>query len=252
MTSQLHICSIDEVQQSTVTIERDPWEKEHKQGIRNALLGMWDWIQFTKSIGLSRPRMKLRDLDWMCHYTLTVVWSRKKRIHMDVQKLVEEWKAVVVTLCTAHDKEQIDAAEYKMDELLMPILSAPIAQLREFYADLTKTLREDQHVPFFIWSMFNVWGKLVIDKCEDKPQAKRLRKKLANEIAEMVEDDVKNDLVSALTGALMWRDPENLKAIKEDIEEGAKPRMRGKESCLFLVAEKQVGRKNVELHRVML
>jgi hypothetical protein len=43
------------------------------------------------------------------------------------------------------------------------------------------------------------------------------------------------DLKEALVGALQWRSEEQLKKIEEGVRSGAKPRLRGKESCLFLV-----------------
>jgi hypothetical protein len=193
---------------------------------------------------------KFREIDSLMHDGTTVTWSRKPRTPMDVPKMVADWKAVAVVLATAHTKDEVDKAEFKMDELLTPLLGAPIAELREFYTGLTEALRADPRVPFFLWSTFNGWGKIVIDKCEAKPDLKRLRKKLANEIAEMVDEDVRKDIVTAISGALQWRDPESLEEIKGDLQAGAKPRLKGRESCLFLTT-KRPGRNQKE-HVVML
>lgn len=190
-------------------------------------------------------------IDPLLRYGTTgTTWSRKPRIPMDVKKAIADWTAVVVVLATAHNKDEVDKAEFRMDELLTPLLSAPIAELREFYSGLTEALRVDARVPFFLWSTFNGWGKIIIDKCESKPELKRLRKKLANEIAEMVDEDVRPDIVTAISGALQWRDPESLTAIKADLEAGAKPRLKGRESCLFLTTKRR-GRNQPE-HVVML
>lgn len=213
--------------------------------LRGELLGIWGMVNICKHLGFR----KLRTNDCLFYYGLTN-YSRKRKTPVDVPKAIADWKAVIVTLATAHDKEAIDAAEFKMDELLTPLLTAPVADLRAFHSGLTEALRADKQVPFFIWSVFNAWGKGVLEKCEAKPELQRLRKKLANEIAEMVDDEVRPDISKAIAGALMWRDPDTLKAIKSDIEAGARPRLQGRESCLFLTT-KRPGRGQPE-HKVML
>lgn len=170
---------------------------------------------------------------------------------MNVDELVTIWKDVIVAISTAHTKEEIDKAEYKMDDMLQPILSAPVAQLREFHQLLTAELQRDPRVPFFIWSMFNVWTKGVLDQCAEKDGTKRLRRKLAGEIADMVDDEVKRDITGALVGALMWRDPAKLEEIKADISAGARVKVKGKESCLFLTTSIGRGAKKRE-NQVML
>jgi hypothetical protein len=216
------------------------------KSLRDEVVGLYPLIMLGRKFQIK----KLLEIDSLVHYGTTVTWSRKPRTPMDVAKLVTEWTAVAIVLATAHTKEEIDRAEFKMDELLTPLLRAPIAELRVFYSDLTEALRADARVPFFLWSVFNGWGKIVIDKCEAKPERKRLRKKLANEIAEMVDEDVRPDLVKAISGALQWRDPESLEEIKSDLQAGAKPRLKGRESCLFLTTKKP-GR-NQRQHVVML
>lgn len=214
--------------------------------LRTELIGIWNMVQLAK-MRVTHNR-RYRDFDVLMHYGTGKIWSRKRRTSVNVPKMIEDWKAVVVVLATAHDKDAIDAAEFKMDELLTPLLGAPIAELRAFYEGLTTALREDKSIPFFLWSTFNAWGKGVLDKCEAKPELKQLRKRRANEIAEMVDEDIKPDITKAVAGALMWRDPESLKEIRADLKAGAKPRLQGKESCLFLTTKVR-GKPE---HRVML
>jgi hypothetical protein len=61
---------------------------------------------------------------------------------------------------------------------------------------------------------------------------------LAQEIASLVEQDVKDQLPDALIRALQWRPPEQLEQVKQAVIEsqarGERPRLRGRESCLFL------------------
>ena len=158
---------------------------------------------------------------------------------MDVPKMIADWTGVIVILSTAHDKQAIDDAEFKMDELLAPLLAAPVADLRAFHEGLMSALRSDERVPFFIWTTFNAWGRTVLEKAEARPQRRRLRKKLANEIADMVEEDVRPDISKAIAGALMWRPPDVLKEVKADLEAGAKPKLKGRESCLFLSTKRR-------------
>lgn len=220
-----------------------------KLDVRSELLGIWGIIQLANN--RMRRFAKFRDMDILMHYgTCTVVSKGKRRTPLDVKKSIDDWMAAILVLATTHEKEDIDKAEFKMDELLTPMLTAPVAQLREFHQGLTVALREDKRIPFFMWSTFNAWSKNILDQCEGVPELKRLRKKLANEIAEMVDEEVKPDIAKAIAGALQWRDPETLKDIKADLKAGAKPRLQGKESCLFLTTKKP-GRGQKE-HTVML
>jgi len=77
---------------------------------------------------------------------------------------------------------------------------------------------------------------------------KRLKNKLAGEIAELVEEDIKDQIPQAIKRALRWRDPATLEAIKDKIESGtAKPKLRGRESCLFLEAGRGKSKVSVML-----
>jgi hypothetical protein len=153
---------------------------------------------------------------------------------LDVPDLVAQWVESIVALATAHDHEARSRADHTTDDLLRPLMSAPIADLRAFAVALTTQLRADQRVPFLIWSGFErVIAPLV--KLSPEGEILELREQLANEVAELVEKDLdRAQLVQAIAGALAWRDPKALTAIKSGIEAGAKPKLRGRESCLFL------------------
>lgn len=240
---EMHVCYAGDVIEGAPPAPETP-SKAHD--LRDEVFMFWSLTRFAQKYGPGFS--KLRDMEVLMYYGSEVP-SRKRRIPVDVQKLIADWKAVIVTLCTAHDKDDIDKAEFKMDELLKPMLTAPIAQIREFYAGLLKALSEDKAVPFFVWSIFKGWGEMVLEKVDEKSPPKRLKKKLAEEVAHLaMTSQTRKDMVDALVGALMWRSPEALKEIKADIEGGAKPRVQGRESCIFLVTK----RKNGPEHTVML
>ncbi len=67
----------------------------------------------------------------------------KKRIPVNVNKMVKKWKEAVVGLCMAHGKDEADRFEASSEEYLMPILSAPIRQIREFAPKLLEVLKSD-------------------------------------------------------------------------------------------------------------
>ena len=82
---------------------------------------------------------------------------------------------------------------------------------------------------------------------QDAPDeaVKRLKHKLAAEIAEIVELDVQDQIPKAIERALCWRDPETLQAVKETLQSGAKPKLVGRQSCLFLECGR--GKKKVSV-----
>lgn len=171
---------------------------------------------------------------------------------MNVDELVDKWMDVVPRLALAHDKDEADAAEAQVEELLNPILSAPIKQCREFVAKLTAAMKADKRVPWIVWRAVEVWKKN-FDKAPDEG-VKRLKKKLASEIVDLVDPDqpdVKRDVREAMIRALMWRDPEDLEEMKEAItvasKKGVRPQIRGRESCLFLRVPQGRGRKPKEI-----
>lgn len=180
-----------------------------------------------------RPLTKLRCLlMYACEYP-----SRRRRTKMNIPAMVERWIPIVRGLSAGHDKAEIDRCEFLLEEHIMPMLSAPVSQLREFYSVLTAALRDDPTVPYFVWTTFEAWGEAILKNAADG-EVITLKKQLALRIADMVEAQVHADLREALMGALQWRSEAQLRAVERVLIEQpeVKPRLRGKESCLFLVA----------------
>lgn len=163
---------------------------------------------------------------------------------MDIDQVVKDWMDVVVRIAVAHDKDAADAAEAEVEKILTPLLSAPIKQIRQFYARLIETMKADPRVPFMVWRAFEHWHDQFIKPAPDE-DIKQLKRELAEEIANMVEEDVRPDLKEAMVNALMWRNPKKLEEMKEAIVEGkakgVKPRVKGRESCLFLQVPQESG-----------
>lgn len=171
--------------------------------------------------------------------------GRPKAVKVD--ELVEQWVTAIVGMCTAHDKDTYDSHDAQADELLGPILAAPIKQVREFYTKLQQRLRDDPKVPMIVWMGFEAWGECVVKTASDDTGIVRLKNKLAAEIAELVEGDVVDQIPKAIARALRWRDPETLQEVKETLEKGAKPKLVGRQSCLFLEVGRGKKKKQVML-----
>lgn len=205
---------------------------EEPMGIRTAVTSLYDLLVLGRC--LQEDWKNLRKVADYLHLSLRYPsWSRKPRVPMNVKKLVERWHEVILILTTAHDKDALDAAEYTVDELLSPLLTVPVKQLREFYHALTQALEADKRIPFFAWAMFGAWGELHVKDAPDEGVIE-LKERLAREIAQAVEKDVQPQLVEALTNALKWRGPEALEQIKEEVGKGKRGRLQGSQSCLFL------------------
>jgi hypothetical protein len=169
--------------------------------------------------------------------------GRRKKVPMNVDEMVDKWAPLVKKLALAHDVDEKDLASSQLDDLLKPIVIAPVKEIREFYKKLTKKLKDDQTVPWALWRLFEHWGANVLDKI-DKEEVEGLKKEMALKITEMSMDQIpKQDWVDAMVGALEWRSVERLKEIEQGIAAGKPPRVRGKESCLFL----EVGEARVML-----
>jgi len=169
--------------------------------------------------------------------------SRRKRKRMNVEELVGQWLPLVKKLALAHDVDEKDEVSSKLDDLLLPIVAAPIVQIREFYRKLVGSLKADKEVPWAVWKMFEFWGENVLDKVE-KEHIVGMKKEIAARIAEnSVKQIPTEDWIKAMLGALQWRSVERLEKIEASLEAGEKPRVRGKESCLFLL----VGESEVQL-----
>jgi len=225
---------LDLVQTSTVTL-----------GVRSAAMAAWDVVSLGRQIQ-DRPwltgergRRTWCEIRSLCAYAVEV-WSRRRRTPMDVRKMVALWVPIVKGLATAHSKEELDHCEFELDRCLAPLLTAPVRQIREFYVALVQALKTDPAVPFFVWSAFDAWHEVILKRAPDEDVV-RLKKALAGEIAALVEEDVRPDIGSAIRGALQWRPAQQLEQVRDALKGGAKPKLVGRESCLFLqVGEAQV------------
>jgi hypothetical protein len=169
--------------------------------------------------------------------------SRRKRTPVDVQKTVDAWAPLIKKLAIAHDIDEKDAASSALDELLLPIVAAPVSQIREFYKNLTQRLKSDPEIPWAVWKLFIFWGENVLDRI-DKEEMVGLKTEIAKRIAQhSMEQIPREDWINSMVGALQWRDSEKLQEIESALESGQKPKIRGKESCLFL----QIGEAEVML-----
>lgn len=184
----------------------------------------------------------LMNLAWTLHYADWRIehgsrGGKRRKLVEDIEGLTARWHAAIVAMSTGHGHEQFTAAEHSTDELLGPLLTAPIAQLRLFASTLATRLEADERVPFLVWSTFKrVITPLILKRPEGA--VVRLKTALAQEVAELVEQDIpRADLIAAIAGALAWRSTEALEQTKAAIQQGAKPRMTGRQSCLFLVTE---------------
>ncbi len=205
-------------------------------GVRTALMGSYSWGAFFyewRSPAVRQLKDRLGAIVW---YATTVHPTRRKRISMDVDQLVERWHKLVVGLAIAHDKDEADRYEAMVDDCLQPLLTAPVKQLREFAPRLSAALKADRSVPYLVWRAYEYWMEQMA-KAPDE-DVKELRKDLAQEIATMVDAEVKAQLPDALVRALQWRSPERLAEVRDAVvrekQAGRGVRLKGRESCLFL------------------
>lgn len=201
--------------------------------LRSAVLAGWEIWQWPLKMDRG-PIRRVSNLGTLIRFGLAGSRMSRKVTPVKVDELVEAWVVAVVGMCTCHDKDAYDAHDAKADELMGPILTAPIKQVREFYNKLRTRLREDPKIPMVVWMGFEAWGEVVVNGADDDAAIIRLKNKLAGEIAELVEMDIRDQIPEAVKRALRWRDPETLKAVKEVLKSGAKPKLVGRQSCLFL------------------
>lgn len=179
----------------------------------------------------------INEIGCLCWYAIKEP-SRKRKHPMKIAEMVTKWKALVVGLAVAHDKDEADRLEASVEEMLTPLLAAPISQIRQFSALLLAELKNDKAVPYLVWKAFEVW----VEQMEKAPdgEVKELKQDLARQIVDMVEQDAKEQLPDAMVRALMWRSPEKLEEVRAVVEEekaaGRRVRLKGRESCLFLEA----------------
>lgn len=201
--------------------------------VRDVAVGALDMVHKVAwwEIGLQ----KLRDLRALLLYAhLRPHTGRKRRPSVDVDYMVGKWVDVFVGLSTAHSHAEFTDADHETDEILLPMFSAPVAQIREFAQKLGARLESDERIPFMVWSGYRRVVEPVLLKAPDG-DVLALKKHLAAEIAEMAEKGLdRAELVEAIAGALQWRPPESLEKVKTALAAGEKPRIKGRESCLFL------------------
>lgn len=261
VASATHVCSSTDVDETVDITHLDTSHEVAMLGdVRSAVMGIWSNVMTAQAIVMiakggdpERPlseRNRKLSIDTMRMFLMYAVQhcSRRRRTPVDIDAMIEKWVPIIRGLSTAHDKATVDQCEFDSEEHLLPLTSAPVAQLREFYKRLCERLEADPTIPFFVWRSFRTWGDVILDKLPDKG-VKQLRGDLAKRVADLVEKDVTPDLNAALVGALQWRDAETLQQIETAVKGGARPRMRGRESCLFLQVETPDERV---LHTVML
>lgn len=206
--------------------------------LRAEVMATWDLPKIVlelRAIGGGRgPLGRVRTLGIALRYGFQCGRMSRRVSKVNVDELVGKWVEAVVGMSTAHDKDGFDAADARADELMGPILTAPIKQVREFYGKLRDALKADQRVPMLVWMGFEAWGEVQIDKAVDDTGTLRLKNQLAGEIAELVELPIRDQIPEAIKRALRWRDPGRLEEIKTTLKAGAKPKLVGRQSCLFL------------------
>ncbi|MDP2662074.1 MAG: hypothetical protein Q8R28_15220 [Dehalococcoidia bacterium] len=156
----------------------------------------------------------------------------RKRTPMDIDAEVRKWHESLVGYFTSHTHGDMDKWDFKLDELMSVVLAAPVAQLREFARQLAAALAADPRVPLWIWEPMAKLG----DKITGAPDEEviQLKVALAERIARMVEHEVTPQIFEAIANALKWRDEDTLAKVETALKEGKKPRLKGRESCLFL------------------
>ncbi len=77
------------------------------------------------------------------------------------------------------------------------------------------------------------WKEKAVGVSQDK-EAEMLQSELAGELAAVLEPVLSPQLKEALADSLKWKSSEVLEKIKVAVDDGEKPKLRGRESCLFL------------------
>ncbi len=236
-TEILYRCTIDEAEQNYVQIA-DKAGAILARDINSLARGVIDARELL-TLGLYPVILRKEFADPLCllAYACEHPTRRKKRTPMDVDEMVEKWIPLIRELAVAHDIDKKDAASAALDDHLLPVIAAPVAQIREFYRKLTAELKADETIPWAVWKLFDFWGENVLDKVGAE-QELQLKTEIAKRIAENSMALIsREDWLNSMIGALQWRSPEKLAQIETKLEEGHKPKIKGRESCLFLVVD---------------
>lgn len=160
--------------------------------------------------------------------------SRKRRKAMEnLSEFAKQWKDVLVKLSISHTREGIDQANYRTEDLFTGLYAMPVKQVREFYDLLVSELKSDESVPYFIWKTVEHWREQAVGMSQDV-EAKMLQADLAGELAAVLEPILSPQLKEALEDSLKWKSAETLTKVRSAVKEGEKPKLKGRESCLFL------------------
>lgn len=169
--------------------------------------------------------------------------SRRKRLPMTEQEmndLVRRWVDALAGLLTSHTREEFDRADFQTDDLLQPVLASPVRQLREFSRKVAAAIEQDPRIPFWCVQMFDFVVRHMLALAADG-QPVELKEVLAAEVARLVTPHIAPELESAVAGALKWREAATLEKTKAAVQAGAKPRLKGRESCLFVEVDTPEG-----------
>jgi hypothetical protein len=161
-----------------------PSPRKRKRSLRRSLMGLYEAPKFIYRMSLIK---RIDSFLAMLEYA-TVVWPRKRRIPLDVDAMLAQWREAVVQITLAHDKKQVDEWEHKLNDLLEPFLKAPVEQIREFCSRLVAELEADQRVPFFIAQSVRAFVKVIVAEAKDDGILE-LKRDIAGRIARAVEGD---------------------------------------------------------------
>lgn len=220
-------------------IDENPEREVTVRGVRTEMLGAYQYPRGLYAIAEGSPVKVIERLGVLIWYADQQLGRGKKKNPMNVPDMIAKWHAAVVGLAIAHSKDQADRYEASIDEILTPILTAPIAQIRELARGLLDSLKADASVPYLVWRSYEVWLRNVLEKAQDEGVVE-LKTQLATDICQLVETDVKDQLPEAIVRALQWRSAEQLEQVKQVVTKekaaGRTVRLRGRESCLFIEA----------------
>lgn len=253
-TTDIHICNDNEIDE---TITDEEFESIFNQKVRHAILSAPEF-----AIGLTESKVAGGDyIEKFCCIIYYACVCHKGQGHIKImvknpKELLDTWEKLIVGLATSHSKDERDQHEHDIDDALSPILSAPVRQIRDMFGALVDRLKANPVVPFYTWRSIEMWYEKVVLPAKAE-RIITLKTKLATEISRMVEEDVKADIGEAIIGALMWRDPKELKEMKDILVEDSKTdkpaqvkvkrEISGRQSCIFLNVKGSKGEKMIML-----